>query len=112
MVVLKKIKASTLVETITASIIISIVFVIASLTLNNVFASTIKNDTNQIENYIHKLEYQYINDKIAIPYHENFENWELSITKVEENNINWVVFKAENGTTKKSVLKKRMYVEE
>jgi len=112
MVVLKKIKASTLVETITASVIIIIVFAIASLTLNNVFASTIKNDTNQIENHIQKLEYQYVNNNISIPYNEEHKNWEISISKVEENNIGWLMFKAENSITKKSIVKRRMYVEE
>ncbi len=112
MVVLKKVKASTLVETITASIIIIIVFAIASLTLNNVFASTIKNDTNQIENYIHKLEYEYVNNNFSIPYNEKHENWGISISKVEENNIGWLMFKAENSITKKSIVKRRMYVEE
>ncbi|MGV8947182.1 MAG: hypothetical protein ACOH1N_12185 [Lutibacter sp.] len=111
MVVLKKIKASTLVETITASIIIVIVFAIASLTLNNVFASTINNDTDQIENHLYKLEYQYVNHKISIPYNEAYENWELNISKAEENGTNWIVFKAINTITKKVVIKRRMYVE-
>ncbi|MFA5297540.1 MAG: hypothetical protein WC389_04955 [Lutibacter sp.] len=111
MVVLKKIKASTLVETITASVIIIIVFAIASLTLNNVFASTINNDTHQIENHLYKLEYQYENHKISIPYNEAYENWELSIAKVEENDTNWIVFKAVNTITKKAVVKRRKYVE-
>lgn len=109
--ILKKIKASTLVEVITASIIISIVFVIASMTLNNVFASTKKNDTNQIENYLQKLEYQYKNKQISIPLNTEYKNWRITITKVEERNINWIVFKAKNIVTNKSVEKKRIYVE-
>lgn len=112
MVILKKIKASTLVETITASVIIIIVFAIASLTLNNIFASTIKHNTNQLENYLYTLEYQYINKKLTLPYHATFENWELSIVKFEENNLQWIVFKAVNSTTKKTVERKRIYVED
>lgn len=112
MVVLKKIKASTLVETITASVIIIIVFSIASLTLSNVFVATINNDTNQLENHLYKLEYQYINNKLSVPYNETYENWELSVFKVEENNYNWILFKAENRTTKKKVLRKKINVEE
>lgn len=111
MVVLKKIKASTLVEVIIASIIISIVFVIASMTLNNVFASTIKNDTNQVENYLHKLEYQYKNKQISIPLNTEYKNWEITITKVKERNIHWIIFKAESTITKKRVEKKQIYVE-
>ena len=112
MVVLKKVKASSLIETITASIIIIIVFTIASLTLSNVFASTIKNDTNQIDNYMYRLEYKYINNKILIPHNEAYKNWEITIFKKVENNKDWIVFEANNSKTKKSVVKKRMYVEE
>ncbi len=104
-------KASTLVETITASVIIIIVFAIASLTLNNVFSSTINNDTNQIENHLYKLEYQYVNNKLSIPYNEAIENWDISVAKMEENDSNWIVFKAVNTITKKEVVKRRAYVE-
>lgn len=96
-------------ETITASVIIIIVFAIASLTLNNVFTSTINNDTNQIENHLYKLEYQYVNNKISIPYNVVIENWEIGIAKVEENGSNWIVFEAVNTVTKKTVVKRRLY---
>jgi len=109
--ILKKIKASTLVEVITASIIISIVFVIASMTLNNVFASTIKNDINEINNYLHKLEYQYINKQVSIPLNADYKNWAVTISKVEERNVQWIVFEAENAITKKRVEKKQIDVE-
>ncbi len=104
-------KASTLVETITASVIIIIVFAIASLTLNNVFSSTINNDTNQIENHLYKLEYQYVNNKLLIPYNEVYENWEFSIVKIAENGSNWIVFKAVNTITKKEVVKRTAHAE-
>ena len=107
MVVLKKIKASTLVETITATVIIISVFSIALLTLNNVFASTIKNDKSKINNHLLKLEYQYKNKNLVIPYNEDFENWELSIYLTEEDRVHWVVFKAVNKTTM-SVVKKKL----
>lgn len=112
MVILKKINASTLVETITASLIILIVFTIASLTLNNVFATTIKNDTNQIENHMYKLEYLFKHNKVVVPYKANFSNWQVSIFNEEINNLNWVVFKAEHKKNQKSVLKKRLDVAE
>lgn len=111
MVILKKVKASTLIETVTASIIIVIVFVIASLTLNNVFARSIKNDTSQIENRINKLEYQFLNKKIIIPYRASYENWKISIFREKENTTQWVVFKAENSSLKKTFFKKMIDVD-
>lgn len=112
MVVLKKVKAATLVETITASVIIIIVFTVASLILSNVFSNTIKNDKSKLNNQLHKLEYQYINGNITIPYHSDFEIWELSIVLLEEDLWSWIVFKAENKDTKKSTLKRMIYVGE
>ena len=112
MVILKKIKASTLIETVIASILIVIVFAIASLTLNNVFATALKNDTSQIENHIYILEYQFLNKKIKIPYSESFDNWEINILKENQNAMNRIVFKAKNIATNKSVEKKLMYVKE
>lgn len=106
MVVLKKVKASTLIETITASVIIIIVFTIALLTLNNVFSNAINNDTSEVDNHINKLQYKYENKNIIIPYNEDFNNWELVIAKVEENSILWVEFKATNSKTKKTIKKR------
>jgi hypothetical protein len=112
MVILKKVDASTLIETVTASILIVIVFTIASLTLNNVFATAIKNDTNQVENHIYMLEYQFINNKVLIPYSESYNNWEINIFKENESSNKWIVFKAENTYTKKRVIKKVINVQE
>ncbi len=111
MVILKKLKASTLIETVTASIIIIIVFTIASLTLNNVFSNTITRDTSRIRNYINKLEYEYLNKKITIPYKEIHKNWEISVTSQKENLTQWVVFQAKNSSSKVMFFKKILYVD-
>lgn len=74
-----KLKGSTLVESLVASVIIVIVFTIASLTLNNVFRSSIKSNTDGIQNRLNKLEYLYHNDKIRNPYQETFNNWNIQL---------------------------------
>lgn len=76
-----KLKASSIVETLVASIIMVIIFSIASLTLNNVFKSIIKKDISQIENHLNKLNYLQQNNKVAIPYFEEFNGWKISIQK-------------------------------
>jgi hypothetical protein len=79
-----KVNASTIVETLIASLIIIIVFSIASLTLNNVFKSTIKNDTTLIQYRLNKLSYLLQNNKLSVPYFEEYKGWDISI-KVSNN---------------------------
>ncbi|MFC5044442.1 hypothetical protein ACFSTE_14830 [Aquimarina hainanensis] len=81
MVVLKKIKAATLIETLTASVLIIIVFMIASLSFNTVFSNHIRADKSAIDNRIKELEYFLIHDQIKIPYIEDFGQWEITIEK-------------------------------
>jgi len=80
MVILKKIRAATLVETLTASVLIIIVFMIASLSFNNIFSNHVKRDQSAINNRIKELEYLVIHKQLKIPYAEDFGSWEIEIT--------------------------------
>ncbi len=84
MVILKKIKAATLIETLTASVLIIIVFMIASLSFNNIFTNHIKRDQSSIENRIKELEYLVIHDRLKLPYTEDFGTWEIEIISKNE----------------------------
>jgi cytochrome c oxidase assembly protein Cox11 len=81
MVILKKIPAATLVETLVASVIIVIVFMIASLSLNNIFKGTITSNGTPLQNRIKELSYLSLNKKITIPFYENTSIWEITIEK-------------------------------
>ncbi len=80
MVVLKKIRAATLIETLTASVLIIIVFMIASLSFNNIFNTHVKRNQSAIENRIKELEYLSLHQKIKLPYSEDFAGWDIEIT--------------------------------
>jgi len=86
-----KIKASTLIEVLVASVLIIIVFTIASLTLNNVFKSTITSNTHAIDTHINKLIYLYQHDKIGVKYQEDFKDWHISFSQQTESNIMFIV---------------------
>lgn len=75
--VLKKIKAATLVETIVASVVIVLVFGLATMLLNNVYKSTLRNDTSHCHYEFNKLVYQYKNKAFAIPFRKEFEDFEI-----------------------------------
>jgi len=99
----KKVKASTMVEVLMASILIIVIFTIASLSLNNIFKSTIKSNTANIENELGKLQYLYQHKKINNSYRSDFGNWELFITKDKGNTT---FFQAKNTKTQKIITKK------
>ncbi len=105
MVILKKIKASTLMETLVATVLIVIIFMISSLILNNLFSNSIKNNTRDIESHLSELQYLYENDKLEIPYNEDFKEWQILVVNYKENNILIVEFEATNRNTSKIILK-------
>lgn len=96
MVILKKIRSATLVETMVASVIIVIVFLIASLSLNNIFRGTINSDDAALRNRINELTYFVRNEKIKIPFYEDTFLWDIAIENQKEENVMEVLNK-KNG---------------
>ena len=103
MVVLKKIKGSTLMETLVASVLIVVVFMIASMILNNLFSNSIKNSTHAINTHFNELEYLYLNQELTLPYNDDFKSWEITIKKVVQNQKRIILFDALNSITDKSI---------
>tara|TARA_R110002072_G_scaffold7503_2_gene40927 strand:+ start:724722 stop:725048 length:327 start_codon:yes stop_codon:yes gene_type:complete len=97
MAVLRKIKAATLTEIIVASAIILIVFGISSISVNNIFASTVIGNDHQMQNRIRELSYLQLHNKIVIPYYEENQQWEIYI---EEQNGK-IVLEANHFVSKK-----------
>lgn len=96
MVILKKVRSATLVETMVASVIIVIVFLIASLSVNNIFRGTINSDDSALRNRINELTYLFQNNKVEIPYYEESPLWNIVIENRGKENIMEVVNK-KNG---------------
>ncbi|WP_456442544.1 hypothetical protein [Psychroserpens sp.] len=90
-------------ETLVATVLIVIVFVISSMILNNLFSNSIKNNTQSIENHLNELQYLYLNEKLLIPYHDTLGTWEITIYRFQDKNNHMVEFEATNTTTSKSI---------
>ncbi len=105
MVVLKKIKASTLMETLVATVLIVVVFMIASMILNNLFSNTIKNNTRNINAHLNELNYLYKNDKLTLPYKNDFKTWEITIESQSGMGQDIIQFEATNPKTNKTINK-------
>lgn len=85
--VLKKIKASSLMETLVATVLIIVVFMIVSLTINNILSSSIRKETSKINTHLNELHYSYLHHQIEIPYYDSFEEWKVSIEKSKDDGV-------------------------
>lgn len=88
-------------ETLVATVILIVIFVISSLILNNIFGTSIQGDKGKINNRLNELEYFYRYDKIELPYEESFNGWEVYINSYKENNQQLVRFEGIKGNNNK-----------
>jgi len=105
MVILKKIKASTLMETLVATVLIVVVFMMASMILNTIFSNTIKTNTRTVTAQLNELQYLQKNDMLQLPYKETFMQWHISAERYLENNQPMIEFEATNTDTNKTITK-------
>ncbi|MBR9914709.1 MAG: hypothetical protein GYB32_07770 [Algicola sp.] len=103
MVILKKIQGSTLMETLIATVLIMVIFIVSSLILNNVFMNTMNENLGNIKAHLNELEYQFINDKLTIPYYDDFQDWEIHAKYKGTTEKEKVIFSALNTITGKQV---------
>ena len=99
----KKVKSSTLMETLVATVLIVIVFMIASMVLNTLFASSINLNDNQVRQELLQLQYKYEHELLQLPYSDELNQWNITVTKQDFNNRLEVLFLATQMQTNKEV---------
>lgn len=104
--VLEKIKASSLMETLVATVLIVITFMIASMVLNNVFVASISGNDQSIRQELYTLQYQYQHGKLDVPHYQELGDWQVEVNALEEKGIHQVIFTARHEHTKKEVVLK------
>lgn len=98
MVVLKKIRASTTVEIVVATVILLVLFFIASMSINNVFSATISKHDLELRQIRKEVKYNIFNEVISLPYTSESESWLISVQKIEDS----VIFNAKNMKSNKN----------
>ena len=88
-------------ETLIATVLIMVIFVVASLILNNLFSNSIKNNTRAIIAKLNEIEYLYINGKIELPFYDDYESWIISVESIS--NSKMITIKAVNNSTDKRI---------
>ena len=101
-----KVSASSLVETIVATVIIMIVFGIAMSSMLGVVKRTTENSTHKIDSQLQKLSYQYQNNVLKVPNTVEMPQWAIQIKKQQEGKLTFIVFKATHKKNKKTRTKK------
>jgi len=103
----RKVKGATLIEVLVASVLIVVVFSIASLALNTVFRSVVKNSNAEIvTTRMHELSYLYEHQKIKINYQETYNDWSISLSKQSDNNQSIIIIEAVEKSSKKKIVKR------
>ncbi|RSC92205.1 hypothetical protein [Tenacibaculum singaporense] len=106
MVILKKIKASSLNEVIIATIVIVLIFGIAIATLNNIMQNTLRKNTKAANSKLNELVYQYKNQLIKLPYNNNERDWLIHISKQTDSNLSEIEFEITSKKTNTTVSRK------
>lgn len=101
MVILRKVKSATLIETLIATVLIVIVFLLATMIINTVFFNTFHQKKEVVVNRLDELEYNCINQSLKLPYQEEYENWTIQIRK--KDNLKELKIIATNKTTGKEI---------
>lgn len=103
MVVLKKIKGSTLMETMVATVLIVVLFMMSSLLLNTIFASSVSGDKQNINTHLEQLAYRYKTGNLALPHYEEKEEWNIAVASENNGSNTYVVLEATNTKTKQQL---------
>ena len=106
MVVLKKVKASSLNEVIVATVIIVLVFGIAMSTLNNIMQNIANRDVQFIQTKLNELVYEYQQGKIKLPFSIVEDQWTINIRKASDFEVTTVEFEITNTINKKTLQRK------
>lgn len=100
--VILKIRGGSLIEAVVASVILVIVFTIASLTLNNSFKSVISTNDSQMQYRVDELSYLLKNDAIQLPFYEETNLWDIEVFQAKDSIHLDALHKASNNKTRHS----------
>ncbi|PRX57189.1 hypothetical protein [Flagellimonas meridianipacifica] len=98
MALLKKIPASTLMETLVATVLIVLVFMASSMILNNLFANSMRQDQNNIRQELLHLQYNYQNGLLEIPYQTRRGDWTIEVNSKRWHQHTQLIYRARHTT--------------
>ena len=86
-------------ETLVATVLIVLVFMISTFLLNSLFNNTVRQNSDAVKTHITELMYLSVHNQITIPYDDEFEDWYISV----ERDNKQLIFEASHKETKKTI---------
>lgn len=71
-------------ETMVATVLIIVIFMLSSLTMNSLFATRMGNNHSSLDSHLNKLEYLQGNGKIFLPFYEEWDGWNITLQNPDE----------------------------
>ncbi|MDC6364013.1 MULTISPECIES: hypothetical protein [Flavobacteriaceae] len=103
MALLKRVKSSTLMETLVATVLIVVVFMVASMVLNSVFVGNASRNDDEVRQELMKLQYLHDHDKLVVPYYDELGLWSLEVKKETGKSVDQMIFSAVHNETAKEI---------
>ncbi|MDB9380912.1 hypothetical protein PN465_01460 [Nodularia spumigena CS-584] len=103
MAVLRKIRSATLVEALTATVIIIVIFVVASLVINNMLLNLYNSKTRDIDSRLNELHYAIVQNKERLPYNGEAGEWKIVAVAQTVEGCQWVLLSAISSHTGKKI---------
>ncbi|TVZ52263.1 hypothetical protein [Dokdonia sp. Hel_I_53] len=86
-----KVKGASLIESVIATVIIIVVFTIASITFTTVMRGGMQSNTFKVQNKLDFLFYKYENGQLKIPYDEEYEKFFIKIFHTTDHEITQLI---------------------
>lgn len=103
MAVLRKVRSATLVEALTATVIIIVIFVVASLVVNNMLLNLYNSKTRDIDSTLNELHYAIVQNKERLPYNGEAGEWKIVAVAQTVEGAQWVMLSARSSHTGKKI---------
>jgi len=100
----RKIQASTLMETLVATVLIVVVFMMSSMVLNSLFASSgFSRNELWVKEELSQLQYLQEHQQLQLPYHRKFGEWRVDVSQNAWQGQQQITFSAVHARTKKEL---------
>jgi len=90
-------------ETLVATVLIVLVFMVSSMVLNSLFTGSMRYRDHHVKQELYKLQYQYQNHQLKLPYQAQLDTWNLQVNTKEWKGQTYTIFSAAQSAKNKEI---------
>jgi|AVFP01.1.fsa_nt_gi methenyltetrahydromethanopterin cyclohydrolase len=91
-------------ETMVASVVLVIVFVLSSIILNSIFKKAIVSRSMHVRSHLEFLSYQLLHDQLQVPHSERYNGWDITIKPYQSSGSSAVKLVAKKAELNHSII--------